>query len=285
MVTGIKVGEKVVLAPGVSCGECKACLAGDDNLCPDYQILGFKRDGGYAEFVRVPSSNVMPMPAGLTFVEAAAVPLVFLTAWHMVVTRAQVQPGEDVLVIGAGSGVGSAAIQVAKLFGARVITMANTDAKLAKAQDLGADEIINYTKKDFHQEVMRLTGRKGVEVVIEHVGPATWEKCILSLARDGRLVTCGATTGPIVKLDLRYLFSKHLSLLGSYMGSKAELLKVLEYFPQKKLQPVVDCVIALKDAKAAHKIIENRQQFGKVVLTPTASSKRGPRAKSKERTL
>jgi NADPH:quinone reductase-like Zn-dependent oxidoreductase len=160
-----------------------------------------------------------------------------------------------------------------------VITTANSEEKLAKARDLGADDTILYSKKDIYREVMRLTDEKGVEVVIEHVGPATWEKCILSLARNGRLVTCGATTGPIVKLDLRYLFSKQLSLLGSYMGSKAELLKVLEYFPQKKLRPVVDRVIALKDAKTAHKLIESRQQFGKVVMTPSVTSNRGRRAK------
>ena len=272
LVSGVKEGDKVVLAPGVSCGECKACLAGEDNLCPDYSILGFKRDGGYAEFVKVPSSNVIPMPEVLTFVEAASVPLVFLTAWHMLVTRAKVQPGEDVLVLGAGSGVGIAAIQIAKLFGARVLTTASTEEKLAKAHGIGADEGINHAKKDIYHEVMKLTAKKGVEIIIEHVGPATWEKCILSLARNGRLVTCGATTGPIVKLDLRYLFSKHLSLLGSYMGSKAELLQVLSYFQQKKLAPVVDRVIALKDAKTAHKILEERTQFGKVVLTPHAES-------------
>lgn len=273
LVQGVNVGNKVILSPGVSCGECKACLAGLDNLCPEYSILGFKRDGGYAEYVKVPSSNVIPMPKGLTFVEAASVPLVFLTAWHMVVTRAKVQPGEDVLIIGAGSGVGSAAIQVAKLFGARVIATAGSEEKLAKARQIGADEVINYCKKDFQKEAMRMTKKKGVDVLIEHVGPATWEKSILSLAYNGRLVTCGATSGPIVKLDLRYLFSKHLSLLGSYMGSKAELLEVLKYFSTKKLVPVVDRVLALKDAKTAQKILEDRKQFGKVVLTPFPSSR------------
>lgn len=270
---GVKKGDKVVLAPGVSCGECKACLAGDDNLCPEYAILGYRRDGGCAELVKVPSSNVLPMPEGLSFVEAAAIPFTFLTAWHMVVTRAKVQPGEDVLILSAGSGVGSAAIQIAKLFGARVIATAGTEDKLSKAMELGADDVIHALKKDIYSEVMRLTNKKGVEVVIEHTGPATWEKSILSLARNGRLVTCGATTGPIVKLDLRYLFSKHLTLLGSYMGSKAELLQVLKYFPDKKLWPVVDRVFTLKDIKAAHKFLEDRRHFGKVVLTPTATSK------------
>jgi len=273
MVSGIKKGDKVLLSPGVSCGECKYCLAGNDNMCPDYTLLGFKRDGGCAEYVKVPSTNVIPMPQGINFVEGASIPLVFLTAWHMLVARAKVQPGEDVLVLAAGSGVGIAAIQIAKLFGARVIATASTEEKLAKAQDLGADDTVNYVKKDFHAEVMKLTDKKGVEVVIEHVGPATWEKSILSLARAGRLVTCGATTGPIVKLDLRYIFSRHLSVLGSYVGSKAELLEVLKYFPEKKLHPVVDRVLTLKDVKVAHKLLEDRKQFGKVVLTPSASSR------------
>jgi NADPH:quinone reductase-like Zn-dependent oxidoreductase len=273
MVSGIKKGDKVILFPGVSCGECKYCLAGGDNMCPDYELLGYRRDGGYAEYVKVPSANIVPMPAGLNFVDAASVPLVFVTAWHMLVTRAKVQPGEDVLVLAAGSGVGIAAIQVAKLFGARVIATASTEEKLAKAHGLGADDVINYTKKDFHAEIMKMTNKKGVEIVVEHIGPATWEKSIMSLARNGRLVTCGATTGPTVKLDLRYIFSRQLSVLGSYMGSKAELLEVTKYFPDKKLQPVVDRVLALKDVKVAHKLLEDRKQFGKVVLTPTASSR------------
>ncbi len=282
LVKDVKKGEKVVLAPGVSCGKCQACLAGEDNICPDYEILGFDRDGGCAEFVKVPATNLVPMPKGLTFVEAASLPLVFVTAWHMLVTSAQVKPGEDVLVHSAGSGVGIAAIQVAKLFGARVIATASNQEKLAKAQELGADEVINYSKKDFFVEVMRLTKRKGVEVIVEHVGPATWEKSIMSLSRNGRLVTCGATTGPIVKLDLRYIFSRQLSIIGSYMGSKAELAEVLKYFSDGKLRPVVDRVFALKDIRQAHKLLQDRAQFGKVVLTPSAGEGRAsPRERAR----
>jgi NADPH:quinone reductase-like Zn-dependent oxidoreductase len=266
----------------VSCGECKPCLAGDDNLCSDYEILGYRRDGGCAEYVKAPPANVLSMPEGLTFVEAAAVPLVFMTAWHMVVTRAEVQPGEDVLVLGGGSGVGSAAIQVAKLFGARVITTVSSQDRVSNAIELGADDVIIYTKKDIYSEITRLTEKKGVEVVIEHVGPATWEKSILSLARNGRLVTCGATTGPIVKMDLRYLFSKHLSLLGSYMGSKAELIQVLKYFPKKKLKPVVDRVVALKDIQTAHRLMEERKQFGKIVITPSATTQKSKKSVNSE---
>src|SRR6185295_13064855 len=210
--------------------------------------------------------NALAMPEGLSFEEAAAVPLVFLTAWHMLITRAQLKPGEDVLILGAGSGIGSAAIQIAKLVGARVIATAGSPAKFEKARALGADEMIDHSRQDISQEARRLTERRGVDVVFEHVGEATWEKSVKSLAIGGRLITCGATTGADARTNLRLLFARQLSLLGSYMGSRGELFHVLKLVGEKKLCPVVDRVFRLAETRAAHEIMERREQFGKVVL-------------------
>lgn len=267
-IKGFQTGQRVVLAPGVSCGRCQACASGEDNTCPSYDIFGYRRQGGYAEYVVAPEVNVLPYPGALTFEEAASIPLVFLTAWHMLITRAVLKQGEDVLVIAAGSGVGIAAVQIARLWGARVIATAGSEAKLRKAKDLGADEVINHASQDIAEEVKRITKKRGVDVVIEHVGPATWEKSIVSLARKGRLVTCGATTGPRVDMDLRYVFSRHLSLLGSYMGTKAELMEAMKHVSLGKLKPVVDSVFPLKDAAKAQERMENRAHFGKIVLVP-----------------
>ena len=266
LVTDIRVGERVVLSPGLSCGHCEACAAGNENQCRKYTLFGYQADGGCAEYVKSPPANVIPIPDSMKFEDAAAIPVAFLTAWHMLITRAQVQPSEDVLVLAAGSGVGSAAIQIAKLAGARVITTASRDAKLAKARELGADEGINHTQKDILAEVKRLTGKRGVDVVIEHVGEATWEKSVLSLAQNGRLVTCGATTGYNGKFDLRYLFSKNLSLLGSFMGSRSELYTVLKLVAEGKLHPVIDRVMPLAECARAHELLESGAQFGKIVL-------------------
>lgn len=268
LVTRVKPGDRVLLAPGVTCGQCAACLGGADNLCRAYTNFGYMIDGGCAELVRSPEVNVIPIPGDLSFEEAAAVPLVFLTAWHMLIGRAQLQPGEDVLVLGASSGVGSAAIQICKLLGARVITTVSNDAKAQKARQLGADEVIDYSRQDILTEVKRLTGKRGVDVVFEHVGKATWEASVLSLASNGRLVTCGATTGYDARVDLRYLFSRHLSLLGSYMGSKAELLTVLRLIGQRKLHAVIDRVMPLAECAAAHSLMEKREMFGKLILQP-----------------
>jgi NADPH:quinone reductase-like Zn-dependent oxidoreductase len=265
-VAEVSVGEEVVLQPGVSCGRCLRCQQGRDNECRQYKILGSQVDGGYTERLKVPVENLLPKPKRLSFEEAASVPLVFLTAWHMLVARAQLQPGEDVLVLAAGSGVGTAAIQIAKLYRARVIATASRDAKLAKARELGADDVINYRAQDFAQEVRRLTDKKGVDVVIDHVGKDTFGKSIASLARGGRLVTCGATSGPGIDLDLRYVFSRHLSLLGSHMGAKHELAGLLPFFDSGALKPVVDRVFSLEDAADAHRRLESREQFGKIVL-------------------
>jgi NADPH:quinone reductase-like Zn-dependent oxidoreductase len=268
LVTRVKVGQKVLLAPGISCGQCPACVGGEDNRCRRYTLFGYMVDGGCAEFVKSPEVNVITIPGDLSFDEAAAVPLVFLTAWHMLMGRAQLQPGEDVLVLGAGSGIGSAAIQIAKLIGARVIATAGSDAKLHKAKELGADEVINHSKQKISEEVKRLTERRGVDVVFEHVGTATWEASVSSLAAAGRLVTCGATSGYDAKIDIRYLFSRHLSILGSYMGSKAELYAVLKLLGQRKLRAVIDRTLPLAQCAHAHELLESREQFGKIVLNP-----------------
>ena len=268
LVTWAKAGDEVMVQPGVSCGHCEACLSGEDNLCREYDIIGYRRNGGYAEFVAVPGVNIVPKPAELSWEEAAALPLVTITAWHMLVTRANVQPGEDVLVHAAGSGVGSIAIQIAKLRGARVLTTASSDEKLAKARELGADETINYTRDDWPKEVRRLTNKRGVDVVVEHTGAATWPGSISSLKNNGRLVTCGATSGFDARTDLRQVFYRHLSLLGSFMGSKSELLEALEFVREGKIRAVVDRVLPLSEARQAHELIEDRAQFGKIVLRP-----------------
>ena len=265
-VNTVKVGQRVVLAPLVSCGKCAACLAGFDNRCRQATNLGYMIDGGCAEFVRVPEVNCLSYPERLSFEEAASVPLVFQTAWHMLIARGELQPGEDVLVLGAGSGVGIAAIQIAKFFGARVIATAGTDAKLEKARQLGADHLINHKTQKIREEVRRITNKRGVDVVFEHVGTATWEESVASLALSGRLVTCGATTGFDAKIDLRFLFSRQLSLLGSYMGVKSELQTVMKLVAAGRLNPVVDRVFPLKEAAQAHAYLESGAQFGKVVL-------------------
>src|SRR5271154_3430802 len=225
-VTNVKVGERVLLQPGISCGQCASCLAGQDSMCPAYTLFGQGVDGGCAEYVKSPAVNCVPIPEKLSFEEAAAFPLVSLTAWHMLIGRAKLQPAETVLVLAAGSGVGSAAIQIAKSTGARVIATAGSELKLQKARELGADDVFLHTIPNFSRDVKRLTERRGVDVVVEHVGDATWHESLASLAVGGRLVTCGATTGYEGKIDLRYLFSRHISILGSYMGSKAELFSV-----------------------------------------------------------
>ncbi|SRR5579875_357696 len=265
-VTNVHRGDKVLLAPGVSCGQCAQCLAGQDNFCKGYTLFGSGVPGGYAQFVKAPAVNAIPIPGIFTFEEAAAVPLVFLTAWHMLLTRARLRPAEEALVIGASSGVGSAAIQIAKAVGARVIAASTSETKLARAKELGADEAI-VSRGDFAREVKRLTGGRGVDVVFEHVGQATWEQSIYSLARGGRLVTCGATTGQDGKLNIGYLFARHLSILGSFMGAKSELFAVLELFQRGLLKPVMDCVMPLEQAIEAHRRLENHEQFGKIVLS------------------
>jgi NADPH:quinone reductase-like Zn-dependent oxidoreductase len=218
--------------------------------------------------VKVPVQNVIPLPDAIGMVEAAAFPLTFLTAWHMLVTRAALQAGETVLVIGAGSGVGQAAIQIARLHGARVMATAGSVQKLSRARALGACEAVNHSTEDVPAFIKGVTGGQGVDVVVEHVGTATWESSVRCLARGGRLVTCGATTGPDARIDLRFLFGRQLSLLGSYMGRKGELIKAAAHFFRGELRPVVDRTYPLRDAAEAQRRLESREAFGKIVLVP-----------------
>jgi NADPH:quinone reductase-like Zn-dependent oxidoreductase len=268
LITRVKPGERVLLCPGISCGQCEECFKGRDSACRSYTLFGVMVDGGYAEFVKSPAANVIPIPGDLNFDEAAAVPLVFLTAWHMLFTRAGLKPGEDVLVIGAGSGVGSAAIQIAKLVGARVIATAGTDAKLEKARALGADEVVNHSAQSISTEVKRLTGKRGVDVIVEHVGAAVWDACFESLATYGRLVTCGVTTGGEVKLNVSALFGRQRAIYGSFMGGKGELLDALKFIAQGKLKAVIDSAFPLREAAAAQRKMESRDFFGKILLHP-----------------
>lgn len=264
---GVAKGERVFVSPGVGCGRCEQCMAGRDNLCRSYGLIGAMCPGGYAEYVKVPARNVFPIPGRLTFEEAAAFPLVSVTAWHMLYTLAELQPGEEVLIMGAGSGVGHIAIQMAKLAGARVLTTVGSDDKVAKALALGADEVINHTREQVNQRVRELTHRRGVDVVLEHIGPEVWGQCVDSLAKGGRLITCGATTGADVKLDLRYVYSRQLTIKGSYMGTQSELLKAARLVGEGKLRPSVDRTFPLTDAKAAQEYLLGRTFFGKIVLT------------------
>lgn len=266
-VSGLAVGQRVMLQPGTSCGRCAMCLAGDDFACRRYRILGHGRPGGYAEYVAVPLPSLIPLPESISFEDAAAFPLVFLTAWRMLVVRAQVKRDEDVLVWAAGSGVGMAAIQIAKLFGARVIATAGGSKKLDLARALGADAVVDHYTQDVVAEVKKFTAKKGAEVVIEHTGESTWERSILCLGYRGRLVTCGATTGPKGVTDLRYLFAKHLNLMGSYMGSRADLLAAAGHFFAGRLKTHVHAVLPLERAGEAHRMMEASEHFGKIVLS------------------
>lgn len=268
LVRNVKAGDRVVIAPFLACGMCENCLAGEETTCLKGDTLGRISNGGYAQFVVVPARQLLPIPEALTYDAAAAVTLSTVTAWHMLVTRARMRPGEDVLVLAAGSGVGSAAVQIAKAGGGRVFATASTDEKLQKARELGADIVINYAECDFQQEVRRITGKRGVDIVIEHVGETTWEKSVGSLARNGRLVTTGATTGPSGHVDINRLFGAQLSLIGSYGGTRAELQAVLKMVAQGRIRPVIHAVFPLQEAAAAQKLLEDRAQFGKVLLHP-----------------
>jgi NADPH:quinone reductase-like Zn-dependent oxidoreductase len=263
-----KPGDEVILQPGVSCGRCPECLAGRDNLCVEYDIIGYRRDGGYAQLVAAPGVNVIPKPKSLKWEEAAALPLVTLTAWHMLVTRANVQPGEAVLIHAAGSGVGSLGIQIARLRGAYVIATAGSDEKLAKAIELGANEVIDYRRDDWPVQVRRMTAGAGVDVVFEHTGATTWPGSIAALKKNGRMVTCGATSGYDARTDIRQVFYRHLTILGSFMGSKAELLEAMKFVERGQIRAVVDRALPLAEARRAHELMEDRAQFGKLVLLP-----------------
>jgi NADPH:quinone reductase-like Zn-dependent oxidoreductase len=259
-------GDDVIVNPGVGCGRCEKCLKGDDNQCRDYTVIGYGIDGGYAELVKVPRTHLVRKPKGMNFEEAASFPLVFETAWHMLVTKARAGPSDVVLVLAASSGVGSAAVQVAKLLGAKVIATAGDPEKMAKARELGADYTIDHYQQDVLGEVMRITKKRGVDVVVEHVGKATWDGSLKSLTKGGRLVTCGATTGAQAATDLRYVYNRELTIYGSFMARLGELLDVVKLFEEGRLRTVVDSTYQLKDAARAQERMGESRHFGKIVL-------------------
>jgi NADPH:quinone reductase-like Zn-dependent oxidoreductase len=267
-VTGLEKGQRVVLAPMTFCGRCRACTSGQQNFCRSFSVLGNATDGGSRELMPARHDLVIPIPDSLGFEEAASVPLVFLTAWHMLVARSGIRPGQTILVLGAGSGIGSAAIQVGKLFSTRVIATAGDEHKLEKARQLGADHGINHYQQKISEEVKKITGKEGVDIVFEHVGEATWGESMKSLKPGGTIVTCGATTGPNAPLDLRFLFSKQYNLLGSFMGNMGDLHEVLSHITGGKLKPVVDSSFPLAEARAAYERMEKSEMFGKIVLKP-----------------
>ncbi len=267
-VTGLAVGQQVVIEPGTSSGASRHDREGNDHLSDDYAIRGEHGDGLDCELVAVPARYLLPLPAGVDPVRAAAVPLAFLTAHGMLVSRAKLRADETVLVLGGASGVGSAAIQIAKARGARVIATAGSEAKRTLARELGADEVVDHGRDDWPKTVRTLTDRRGVDVVFEHVGPATWKGSLASLARNGRLVTCGGTTGPVVEVSLPHLFIKNQSILGSTMGPRSAFPEIFENVAKGIYRPVVDAVLPLSQIRRAHELLEDRSVLGKIVLQP-----------------
>ena len=267
-VEGIREGQRVLLAPMVFCGHCEFCVSGQQNQCRKFSVLGNRVNGGNCELLAARRDTVIPIPDTLSFEHAACVPLVFVTAWHMLVSRAGIMPGRRVLVWGANSGVGSAAIQIARLFGAEVIATAGSEEKLARARELGASHVVNHYTQKVSAAVKQHTSGEMVDIVFEHPGQATWEESMKSLKPGGTLVTCGATTGPRAEIDLRFLFVRQLSVLGSYMGSMGDLHAVLEHVFAGRLKPVLDRTFPLAEARAAHEYMEQSEMFGKIVLVP-----------------
>lgn len=265
-VTGVGVGDRVCVNPNLTCGQCEFCLMGEDSLCVRYRILGEHEPGGLAELVRVRGSKVLALPAHVSYEDAASFILTNMTAWRMVVTQGQVRPGQDVLILGVGGGVSSTAVQIAKLAGARVIVTSSSDEKLARAKTLGADIGINYAREDWPSKVFQLTNRRGVDLVIENVGAATWKHSLRAVRNGGRVVTCGATSGPIGETDIRVVFWKQLHVIGSTMSSSKEFHDVMRLFFAGTLRPIVDEVMELRDGAAAQRKLAEGKQFGKVVL-------------------
>ena len=260
-------GSRVFFDPGLSDGTCDYCARGEHSLCDRWEILGEHRDGTFAQAVVIPEVNLRPIPEGMSFEEAAAFPLVFLTAWRMVVTKARVRPGDTVLILGIGGGVAIAALQIAKHSGARVFVTSGSDAKLERARQLGADVLINHKTSDFSKEVWTATAKRGVDIVIDDVGAATWPGSIRALAKGGRLVTCGATSGPKPDEDIRRIFSKQITIYGSTMGSRHDWEQVSRLLAAGALKPVIDATFPLEEAAAAQQRMERAEQFGKLVLT------------------
>jgi NADPH:quinone reductase-like Zn-dependent oxidoreductase len=265
-VQNLTVGDAVCLYPPSGCGRCEFCATDREYMCVYLRVLGERDDGTYAEYVRAPARNCFPIPSGLSFEEAAAFPLVYITVWRMLQTNAGLKPGEHILILGVGGGVGTAALQMAASIGTHIIVTSSSDEKLEKAKSLGAGHGINYTKSDFVQEVRRLTGKRGVDVVVDCVGGDSWVKSLASLAKGGRLVTCGATAGAHPSTDIQRIFWNHLKIFGSTLGDRAEFREVLSFMAATRTRPVIDQVFPLRDAALAHKRMEEGKQFGKIVL-------------------
>lgn len=261
-------GDRVLIYPNVGCGRCELCAAGEENLCPKVERVGWHRWGGYAEMVSVPSRALVEIPQNLSFEEAASIPINFLTSWDALVRAAAIRPTDTVLVVGAGSGVGYAAIQIAKLHGCRVIATVGSDEKVEMAYRIGADHVINRRESDVVKEVMALTDGRGVDVVFEHAGKDFWQTALKSLGLKGRLVTVGATTGQEVGIDIRALYNKRHHLIGAGVGSKSDFLKLLRLFSEGRLRALIDRVFNLEEAREAHRRMEESKHFGKIILKP-----------------
>ncbi len=262
----LKKGDAVCLYPPSGCGQCEFCVTDRDFMCIKVRALGERLKGTYAEYVKLPAINCFPIPRWLSFEEAAAFPLVFLTVWRMLITNAELKPGEHVLILGIGGGVASAALLVAKRLGAHVIVTSSSDEKLEMARNWGADHGINYTKSDFARDVRALTGKRGVDVVVDCVGGENWVKSLAALAKGGRLVTCGATAGAFPQTDLLRIFWNHLKIFGSTLGSREDFRQLLNFMETCRIRPIIDQVFPLKDAAAAQRRLEEGKQFGKIVL-------------------
>ena len=267
-VAGLKVGQRVTINPGISCGHCEFCAAGFGSQCVSYAIMGEHSDGAYAELVKVPAQVVLPIPDSLSFENAAAAPLVFLTAWSMMISKGNIRPGEDVLILGVGAGVGTAALQIAKMTGCRVFATASSEEKLERAKQLGADFVINYKTHEFDRKIRELTQKRGVDVVVDYIGADTWVRSLRSARRGGRVLTCGATSGFAPQTDLRQIYFRQVQVIGSTMGSHREFLDVMKCIFRGQLKPIIDRVLPLSEAQKAHELIEGRSVFGKIVLTP-----------------
>ena len=267
-VKGLATRQRVIVFPGFSCGTCEFCLRGERTVCLRYGYLGAHKDGGYAELVKAPAANLVPLAESISFESGAAVPLAMLTSWHALIAQAHLEPGQTVLVQAAGSGVGSAAIQIARLIGARVMTTVGSDDKLDFAKSLGAERVVNYRTQDFVEEAKRWTGKRGVDVVVEHIGGETFERSSYALTRLGTLVSIGSHDTHWGKLDLRHVYSKNLRILGTNLGSIVELRTILDYVAAGRLKPVIDRAFPLEDARAAVQHVLDRKNKGKVLVIP-----------------
>jgi NADPH:quinone reductase-like Zn-dependent oxidoreductase len=266
-VQGFQVGQRVLISPGQSCMHCAWCTQGVDSCCDEYHIQGYQTQGGFAEFAKARACDLLPISEAWSFAEWAAVPLTFVTAWNMLHQKAKIQANDEVVVFGASSGVGVAAIQIARLAGAHVFAVAGSDDKLKKAEDLGAHVLINYNTQEVAKEVKAKTGGKGADIVFEHVGSAVWQQATRCLGKNGRLVTCGATTGPKVEIDLRFFFTQQHAILGAYMGGRHDLLQCMKLMERRVFRPIVDSVFPLEKLREAQERMEKRQMFGKIVVT------------------